>query len=362
MRVDGADEYERAGRAQKGLTMSLTEAHPDQRIDPDPLSPLNQMQQYLVHEFVEDYQDGLLSRRDLIAKIGYIAGGTSAALVILERFGISESSAQEATQTPSATNPNSAFSVAEGDPDVVTAEISFDSNGIQYTAYEARPAGEEAATPMAEATAVPMAKVPALVLVCHENRGLTDHIRDVARRLAAAGYIGVALDLLSPEGGTASIADPSSIPGILTGGDIYRHVKAFSDAITYYEQLGEPAAENPGMIGFCFGGGMTWRTVTREPRLQAGVAFYGPPPPLEEVPNIKAAVLGVYSDDPGDFANNGLSDLESALADAGITHEIRVYPGTQHAFHNDTGQRYNAAKAAAAWTDTLNWLGAHLGS
>ena len=204
--------------------------------------------------------------------------------------------------------------------------------------------------------------MPALVLVCHENRGLTDHIRDVARRLAAAGYIGVAIDLLSPEGGTASIADPSSIPALLTGGDLSRHVQAFSNAISFYEEMGEAAAANPGMIGFCFGGGITWRTITQEPRLQAGVAYYGPPPPLEDIPNIKAAVLGVYSDDPGDFANRGLDDLESALAEAGITFEINIYPNTQHAFHNDTSPRYNPEQAAVAWTDTLNWLGAHLGT
>jgi carboxymethylenebutenolidase len=74
------------------------------------------------------------------------------------------------------------------------------------------------------------------------------------------------------------------------------------------------------------------------------------------VPNIVAAVLGVYSDDPGDGANNGLDNLRAALEVAGITHEIRQYPGTQHAFHNDTGQRYNAEQAAAAWNDTVAWF------
>ena len=334
-----------------------------QRIDPDPLSPLNQMQRYLVHEFVEDYQDGLLSRRDLIAKIGYIAGGTAAALVILERFGISEASAQEAAATPTATEPQSPYSVPEGDPSVATTEISFDSNGVQYTGYEARPASGGMASPVADASpvALPVASGPALVLVCHENRGLTDHIRDVARRLATAGYIGVAVDLLSPEGGTGAVADPSSIPGILTDGDLSRHVQAFANAITYYEQQGEATASAPGMIGFCFGGGITWRTATQEPRLQAGVAFYGPPPPVEDVPNIEAAMLGVYSDDPDDFANEGLEELEAALADAGTTYEIRVYPDTQHAFHNDTGQRYNPEQAEAAWMDTLTWLNTYLG-
>jgi carboxymethylenebutenolidase len=94
--------------------------------------------------------------------------------------------------------------------------------------------------------------------------------------------------------------------------------------------------------------------------LRAGVAFYGPPPPLEEVPNITAAMLGIYSDDPDDFANEGRDELDAALADAGTTYEIRVYPDTQHAFHNDTGQRYNPEQAEAAWVDTLTWLGNYL--
>ena len=130
-----------------------------------------------------------------------------------------------------------------------------------------------------------------LVLVCHENRGLTDHIRDVARRLAKVGYVACAVDLLSPEGGTAA-NNPDAIPGILTSGDINRHVQAFMDAITFYEQAGEPFSERVGMIGFCFGGGITWRTVTQEDRLKAAAPYYGPPPPLDQVPNIKAAVLG----------------------------------------------------------------------
>jgi carboxymethylenebutenolidase len=329
------------------------------RIDPDPLSPLNQMQRYLVHEFVEDYQDGLLSRRDLTAKIGYIAGGSAAATAILARFGIDEhtASAQEAS-TPQATEPQSPNHVPEDDPSVTTQETTFPSGDVEYTAYEARPAAGAESSPMAEAS--PAAGGSGLVLVCHENRGLTPHIQDVARRLAKVGYVACALDLLSPEGGTAAVPDPSAIPGILTEGDVNRHVKAFQDAITFYEGAGEPAVARVGMTGFCLGGGITWRTATQEPRLKAAVPFYGPPPPLEDVPNITAAVLGVYSDDPEDFANEGRDELEAALQEAGTTYQINVYPDTQHAFHNDTGQRYDEEQAVAAWSDTLGWFAQYL--
>jgi carboxymethylenebutenolidase len=302
----------------------------------------------------------LLSRRDLTAGIGYIAGGSAAATAILTRFGIDTgtASAQEANATPAQLDARSPLSVAVDDPSVSGADITFPSGGIDYMAYEARPTGEPSASPMTVAT--PATAGSALVLICHENRGLTEHIRDVARRFAKVGYHACAVDLLSPEGGTETVADASAIPGLLTGGDISRHVTAFQDAITFYESASEPAAANVGMTGFCFGGGITWRTATKEPRLKAAVPYYGPPPPLEDVPNITAAVLGIYSDDPGDFANNGREDLETALEAAGITHQTNIYPGTQHAFNNDTGQRYNEEQALAAWTDSLAWFAKYL--
>ena len=343
--------------------MTATQTLTTPRIDPDPLSPLNQMQRYLVHEFVEDFRDGLLSRRDLMTKIGHIAGGAAAAAAILTWFGVSaaEVSAQEATPAATPIPAQSDFSVAADDPAVTTSEITYQSGGVSYTGYEARPSSATTdASPVADAS--PVSGTGGLVLVCHENRGLTEHIRDVTRRLAVAGYVGFAVDLLSPEGGTDAQADPSETPAILTGGDFARHPNAFKDAILHYDSLGDPAASAVGMIGFCLGGGVTWVTVTQEPRLLAAVPFYGPPPPLESVPSINAAVLGIYSEDPGDFANEGRDELAAALESAGIEHEIRVYPGTEHAFHNDTGPRFNEEQAAAAWTDTLAWLGANMTS
>lgn len=346
-------------------------------IDPDPivstpkappidrLDKLNPMQRYLVYEFVEDYQDGLMSRRDLLSRVVHIAGGTAAGLALLAALGVSaeEIYAQEATppapQQPS--GPQSPLSVPEDDPRIVGADITFPSGDATIMAYEARPATGIAATPLAGGDATPASDGhTALVLVCHENRGLTPHIRDVTRRLAVAGYTACALDLVSREGGTASIEDPSSIPDLLTAGDANRHVMDFQAAIAFYGSDSAVDAARVGMIGFCLGGGITWRTATRTPVLLAAIPFYGPPPPLEDVPNITAAVLGVYSDDPNDFANEGRDELATALIDAGVTADIRVYPGTQHAFHNDTGQRYNEEQALAAWQDSLDWFAQYL--
>jgi carboxymethylenebutenolidase len=198
----------------------------------------------------------------------------------------------------------------------------------------------------------------AAVLVCHENRGLTPHIGDVARRFAKAGYVALALDLLSREGGTANL-DRDQIPGLLTDAGAERHVGDFMAGFNYLQGLDYVEGSRIGMTGYCFGGGITWRCATAIPELKAAVPFYGPAPELDQVPNIKAAVFGVYAEQD-ERINAGKDGLEQALKEAGITHQVKVYPGVNHAFHNDTGERYNEAQATQAWQDTLDWFEQYL--
>ncbi|MBA2520657.1 MAG: dienelactone hydrolase family protein [Chloroflexia bacterium] len=318
------------------------------------MKELNQFERYLVHEFVEDYQDGLLSRRDMVARVVRITGGVATTATMLTTLGVAPltASAQSATPppAPTPTGPRSPDSVAADDSRVEAGDITFPGpDGSTLLAYQAMAAG--GATPMADGAA----GLP-VVLICHENRGLTDHIRDVARRWAAAGYLACAVDLLSPEGGTAAVADPADIPAILTDGDVGRHVASFQAAAAYYADQPGADTNRLGMTDYCFGGGITWRCATQMPELKAAAPYYGPPPPLEEVPNITAAVLGVYSDDPNDFANEGLQELIAALEEADITSDIKIYPNTQHAFHNDISPRWNEEQAQAAWADTLAWF------
>lgn len=329
------------------------------------LGELNQFQNYLVHEFVDDYQDGVMSRRDMIARVLHITGGVAAAATMLTTLGVRAADANEPMKMvrQGSPTPLSPLSVPEEDPAVRASEITYDSGGVAVTAYEVFPSGDAkpvAGTPVAVPDATPVVEggLP-LILVCHENRGLTDHIRDVARRLAKNGYVAVAPDLVSREGGTATNS-AEEVPSILSNADPARHTGDFQAAIAHYGTVEEIDISRIGMIGFCFGGGITWRTATVAPELNAAVPFYGPPPPLEDVPSISAAMLGVYASDPTDFANEGRDELEQALTDAGVTFQINVYPGTQHAFHNDTGPRYNEEQALAAWEDTLAWLGEHV--
>ena len=117
-----------------------------------------------------------------------------------------------------------------------------------------------------------------------------------------------------------------------------------------------------GIIGFCFGGGMVWTLLDAgEPRLAAAIPFYGPAPATPDFTGSKAAVLGVYA--ALDSRVNASRETAAAgLSAAGLTHEIKTYPGVDHAFFNDTGGRFDATQAAAEYADVLSWLGRHLGA
>lgn len=316
------------------------------------MKQLDTFQKYLVEEFYDDYREGLLSRRTFIRRVAFITGSMAATVAAMAAAGcqpieLPAASEPMPTPTPAAaaqaapapTEPQSPLSVAEDDPDVQASEITFPSGADEIMGYLAQPAA---------------AGVYPAILVCHENRGLTPHIQDVTRRFAKAGYVALAIDLLSREGGTAS-RDRDEVPGLLTDAGPERHVGDFSAGFDYLQTLETVDGERIGMTGYCFGGGITWRAATALPGLKAAVPFYGPAPELDQVPNIQAAVFGVYAEQD-ERINGGIEPLEQALADAGITYQITIYPGVNHAFHNDTGERYVEEQATQAWEDTLAWF------
>ena len=192
------------------------------------------------------------------------------------------------------------------------------------------------------------------VLVCHENRGLTAHIRDVARRFARAGYVSLAIDLLAREGGTDAL-DRDQIPRLLSNAPANRHVGDFRAGFDYLRTLESVDGERIGMTGYCFGGGVTWDTATAIPELKAAAPYYGRGPALSRVGDIRAAVLGVDAENDSRI-NAGINALQVALDNAGVTYQFNIYPGVDHAFHNDTGSRYVEEQATQAWQDTLDWF------
>lgn len=304
---------------------------------------MNQIEEYFVHEFVEEYRVGHMTRRDMMRRILYITGGVASAAALLGRLGVPKVAQAQTSPAPDSSG-SSPLSVASDDPAVATQWISFtnQTDGATIMAYEARPSSATDALPV--------------IMVCMRNQGVEPQIQDVTRRWAKLGYIAAAVDLLSREGGTNGIADKAKIPALLSAADQTRHVSDFQAAADYYATQPNADASRLGMNGFCFGGGIVWRSAEMIQSLKAAVPFYGPPPPIEQVANIRAAVLGVYSSDPKDFANNNRDALQAALSEAGITYQINIYPDTNHDFYNDTGQSYNPEQALTAWADAVTWM------
>jgi carboxymethylenebutenolidase len=317
---------------------------------------MNLFQRYLAEEFAEDYEEGRLSRRDALKLIASVTGSLIAANSILaacapppEETETSTLSPTDSTSTievqPAATTGSSAPAPAYGtvmpdDPAVIASEIQFPAaDGTSLSGYLAQPSSGEPSP---------------IILVCHENRGLTPHIQDVTRRLAKAGYVGLAVDLLSRLGGSAVVGE-ENVPGALGNIPPEQFVEDFKGGWRYLQNLSFAQADKVGMTGFCFGGGVTWQVAAHMPELLAAVPFYGPPPSTEDVPNINAPVLAMYGELDGRI-NGSIPAIEAAMAANNKIYEKMIYPNADHAFHNDTRPRFNQEAAKDAWERTLAWF------
>jgi carboxymethylenebutenolidase len=323
---------------------------------------MNLFQRYLADEFAEDYEEGRISRRDALKLIASVTGSLVAANSILAAC--APPPEETATSAPSPTNvpateppatgeasptaesvateaPASAphGTVMPDDPAIIASEVQFPAPDTTLMGYLARPSNETPAP---------------VILVCHENRGLTPHIQDVTRRFAKAGYVALAVDLLSRQGGSAAIGE-GNVPGALGNIAPDQFVEDFKSGWRYLQEQPFADADRVGMTGFCFGGGVTWRVATQMPELLAAVPFYGPHPPLEDVPNINAAVLAIYGELDSRI-NGGIPAIEEAMAANNKIFDKAIYPNADHAFHNDTGSRYNPEAAQDAWSKTLAWF------
>ncbi len=299
---------------------------------------------YVVEEFAEDYRHGEMPRREFLRRLGLLAGTMVAGNVLLTSLGLGTASAEEWKQAFAAIPQNEDVlltqQVEPTDPDIETENLEFEALGFKQLAYLAKPKTGDAAPG---------------ILVIHENRGLQPHIEDVARRLAKAGYVAIAPDLMSKAGGTTKFTDTAQISSSLAQTPAAEHVANLKEALKVLKTQKAVLPERLGVVGFCFGGGLTWRMATESPELKAAVPFYGPAPDIAKVPDIRAAVLGIYGGNDARI-NGGIPALEEALKKAGTKYQVKIFEGANHAFHNDTGQNYNKDAAVAAWALTLAWF------
>lgn len=318
---------------------------------------MNEMQAYLAEEFAEDYEAGRITRRDALKLIASVTGSLIAANTILAACApppavvATSPPATESvthTDTPSSeAGPISglaaAGTVAPDDPAIQAGPVEIPAGDATLFGYLGRPV---------EAGAYPV------VLVCHENRGLTPHIQDVTRRFAKAGYAALAIDLVSRLGGTEVIGTDNA-PGALGGIPTGQTVGDFVSGWQYLQEQEFADAARVGMVGFCFGGGITWRVAAGMPELRAAVPFYGPPALESDIPNIQAAVLAIYGELDTRISQT-IPATEAAMLANNKIYEKLVYPGADHAFFNDTSSRYNPEAATDAWARTLSWFAQYL--
>jgi carboxymethylenebutenolidase len=346
---------------------------------------MNDIQRYFVEEFVEEYREGHMSRRDMIRRVLLITGGVGSAATTLLAMGCGTDSSSSgasnsgtvappavtaarvetpavtaaaavptATSAPAtgargaATMPPAANSadplVQEDDPAIRAERVQFPGPAGPVFGYLARPA---------TATAV-----PGIILV-HENQGLQEPNMDIARRYAKEGFAALAVDLVSRAGGTEKfLSDPAQISAALGRTPQPDLVADLAAGIDYLKTVDGVRNQGFGVTGFCFGGGMTFALATASPEIRAAVPYYGNAR-VEELPKSQAAFLIFYGETDTRITSQAQA-VERALRDAGRPVEVRIEPGAGHAFFRNGGQSYNAAAARDAWPRTLDWFARYL--
>ncbi len=270
----------------------------------------------------DQYVHGDIDRRGFLSGTARIAGGMAAATGLLAMLAPQFAAAQQ---------------VKPDDPRIATSPLDFDSpdgNG-KARGYLAKPARAEGKLPV--------------VLVIHENRGLNPHIEDVARRLAVANFIAFAPDALFPLGGYPGDEDKARAEFAKL--DQAKSKQDFLAAARFAKKL-DGGNGRLGVVGFCWGGGMSHWLATQVPDLDAAAPFYGPAPAPEEAKKVKAELLVVLAE-TDERVNTTWPPYEAALKAAKVKYAVYQPDGTQHGFHNDTTPRYDAAAAQEAWKRTL---------
>lgn len=321
---------------------------------------MNDVQKYLIEEFVEDYHEQRMGRRELLRRAALIMGGAAAgtmAISTVERAmasqvvrpsrpgawpgdlsGSGQPGRGEGTMPPAERSSDPV--VAPDDPAIMVEWVDVPGEAGFVRSYLARPAAD--------------GSYPGVVVI-HENRGSVEPNLDIGRRFAKEGFVAIVPDLLSRVGGTEQFADdPMRATGAI--GQIGPDAPAADGNAAAAYLTGLPYVNgNLGATGYCFGGGGVWRMGVRNANLKAIVPYYGAPPPADEVSNLRAAALGIYAE-ADTRLTTAAEDLSPRLVEMGATWELWVAPGANHAFFNNTGGSYAPAAAQQAWRRTLAWF------
>ena len=276
-------------------------------------------------ELYDHYAHGKMTKRELLKSIGKYTAASVTALSVFNNL-----------------MPNYALAeqVNFNDPEIKANYITYNSgngNG-KINAYYVKP------SKITEKTSA--------VLVIHENRGLNPYIKDVARRVAKAGFIALAPDGLSSLGG---------YPGNDAEGKILQkkidREKLLNDFFNAFEFLYSHQDTNKkiGAVGFCYGGGVCNALAVAYPELSASVPFYGSQTRSEDVKKIKTPLLLHYAEFD-ERINKGWPEYEAALKANNKKYQAYIYKDCNHGFHNDSTPRYDEKNANLAWKRTVNFF------
>ncbi|HEX2909461.1 MAG TPA: dienelactone hydrolase family protein [Chloroflexia bacterium] len=307
---------------------------------------LSRMQLYIGEEMVEKYQANLITWQQMLRSLVLIGGSAAAAAAILVLSGADlPSPPPGGSQIPQIViqPPTGPLVVPEDNTEVQGQMLSFESDR-SLKGYLTRPASP--------------GQYPGIIVI-HEANGLSDHIKDVSRRLAKAGFIAFAPDLLSRWGITPEIPF-EKIFGLLGNAQPEQLLTDLNAAVDFLTQQSGVTGKL-GVVGFCFGGGYTLSLAAANPKINAAVCYYGvTPQPASRMVNTQAAVLSHYGA-KDQRVNATVPELEQVMAENGKTFEHYYYEGAGHGFNNDTvATFFNQEAAVMAWQRTLDWFNRYL--
>ena len=273
-------------------------------------------------DLYDAYTHSRIDRRTFMDRLAGLAGGTAAAAALLPLLKADKAAAAI---------------VPADDERLETDYVAYPAPSGEVRAFRAKP--RDAAGPLPG------------VLVIHENRGLNPHIEDVARRAALAGFVALAPDALSPMGGTPEDEDRArEMIGQLNAQETVANLAA---GVTWLSQ--QPDSNGRvGVVGFCWGGGMSGAVAAENPEgLAAAVVFYGRTVPEERVSSIEVPLLLHYAGLDQNI-NANVPAFQEALDAAEVDYTLHMYEGANHAVHNDTSEaRYDQQAAELAWSRTI---------
>ena len=279
-----------------------------------------------IKDIVDEYNSEKLDRRGFLNRMIALTGTYAAAHLLLEQTGLAQTVVSEKESKKA---------------NVASDMVTYQNNGVKLSGYLSKP--------------LKKGKYPA-ILVIHENRGLNEHTREVARRFAANGFVALAADALSRNGGTASFDTPEKVRAAFDALDLNLVISDLDAGLDFLNKHKNVKKNKLASIGFCWGGARSFLLATEPNQLKAAVVFYGTAPTDEQLAKIHCPVLANYGE-TDERITSKVPEVAAKMKELKKSYDYKIYENAGHAFFNDTNpERYNAAAAEDAWTRTLEFL------